>query len=159
MSLNINYYFPVAAGTDYTAVLARLITFDPGQPNFQFQTIPVNTLADDSAEEDEQFTATLSSPSSGATIGTASVAMVTITDNSAVIVELSPPTLTVMEGVGSLEFTIFRRTPTTRTVSVVFNTADGTAVDGEGRVNMTGVGRVNVSCVQRASEGRVNYDC
>ncbi len=108
------------------------------------------TAPDQSAEDDEQFTAVLSNPSPslgggiGASIGAGS-ATVTISDDTAVSVELSPLSFSMREDEGPAVFTVTKTTATTRTITVLFNTVDGTALAGEKRVNNNNIiKRVNV---------------
>ncbi len=128
-------YFVSAASGDYTAVTTQRVTFSPGQMS---QTISVATIPDQSAEDDEQFTAVLSNPSTGATIGS-SVATVTISDDTVVSFELSPLSFSIQEDEGPAVFTVTRVTDTTRTITVLFNTVDGTALAGEKMVNYASV--------------------
>ena len=69
---------------DYLAKTDEVLTFDPGVTSRTFQV----TLVDDSGYEDpENFTVTLSAPSPGATIGTAS-AVGSITDDDAPVTDM-----------------------------------------------------------------------
>lgn len=65
------------AGSDYTAT-SGTVTFNTGQATKTF-TVPI--INDGAFENDEDFTVTLSSPSSGAVLGAATVAFVTITSD------------------------------------------------------------------------------
>ena len=114
------------AGLDYMAISSQMIVFQPGQAS---QTVSVTTQPDQLAEDAEQFTAVLTNPSSGANIGD-DIATVTINDDSAVIVSLSPLAM-ANEADGMVVFTITRETETTRTIAVLFSTADISAVAGE----------------------------
>ena len=115
------------AGADYTMV-TQTVTFNPGDPS---QTVTVETLTDTIAEDPEQFTAVISNPSMGGNIGSADTATVTINDDTAVVVEFSQPAFSINENSGSAVFTVNKLTDTTRTVSVLFSTTDGTATAGE----------------------------
>ncbi len=88
------------------------------------------TISDQSAEDVEQFTAVLSNPSPGARIG-ADVATVTISDDTIVLVELSPLSFSMREDGGVAMFTVTKVTDTTRSITVLFSTVDGTALAGE----------------------------
>ena len=98
-------------------------------------TVSVTTLTDQSAEDSEEFTAVLSNPSMGGVIGTADTATVTINDGTAVIVTLNPTSFSVGEDDGSAVFTVNKLTTTSRTISVLFSTTDGTAIAGEETVS------------------------
>ena len=102
------------------------------------------TVPDQSAEDDEQFTAVLSNPSPGVTIRD-SVATVTISDDTVVSFELSPLSFSRREDQSPAMFTITKTTDTTRTITVLFNTVDGTALAGEKMVNYNGTGGVKFS--------------
>ena len=67
----------------------------------------------------------------GGVIGAANMATVTITDDTPVVVEFSQPAFNIAEDGGSAVFTVNKLTTTTRTVSVLFSTTDGTAIAGE----------------------------
>ena len=64
-------------GSDYTEV-TMTITFEAGETEFR---VPVATIGDQLAEQQEDFFATLSNPSSGLTVGAADRAIVNIADN------------------------------------------------------------------------------
>lgn len=66
------------AGSDYTAASGTLSWADGDTAN---KTFTVNITDDTTYEGNETFTATLSSPTGGATLGTPNSATVTITDN------------------------------------------------------------------------------
>ena len=66
-----------ADGSDYTAV-TRTLTFAPGVTQMN---VPVDTIDDSTAEDDEDFEAVLTNPSSLLTLGSQDVATVTIEDN------------------------------------------------------------------------------
>ena len=117
---------PVAS-QDYT-VVTRTLSFGPGDTSV---TVAVTTLTDPLAEDSENFTAVISNPSMGGAIGTADTATVTINDGTAVIVTLDPTSFSVSEDGGSAVFTVNKLTSTSRTVSVLFSTTDGTAIAGE----------------------------
>ena len=109
-------------GADYTATSGTL-TFAPGETA---KTIPVPTLEDELDEENETFNLDLSNPD-GATIldGTATG---TITDDD------EPPVIVVADAEAeegeTAEFIVTLSTTTTRTVTVDYATAGGTAEEG-----------------------------
>ena len=108
--------------------MTQTLTFNAGETS---QTVTVETLSDQSAEDSEQFTAVLSNPSTGGVVGTANVATVTISDGTVVMVELAPATFSIGEDDGSAVFRVNKLTTTSRTISVLFSTTDGTAIAGE----------------------------
>ena len=55
-TLVIANYFSIIAGNDYTAIVQREITFEPGQSSINI-TIPITV--DDSPEPEETFTVTI----------------------------------------------------------------------------------------------------
>ena len=113
-------------GSDYTTMSGTL-QFAPGEAS---KTIPVPTVEDTVEEQTETFTVTLSNPS-GAAIqdGTASGA---ITDDDGTVTALPLLNIsdaTVEEG-GTAQFLITLSRTSTRTVTVDYATADGTAEAG-----------------------------
>ena len=109
-------------GADYTATSGTL-TFAPGEDS---KTIPVPTLEDEIDEENETFTLNLSNPD-GATIqdGTATG---TINDDD------EPPAIVIADAEAeegeTAEFTVTLSAITSRTVTVDYATAGGTAEEG-----------------------------
>ena len=113
-------------GSDYAAASGTL-QFAPGEAS---KTIPVPTVEDTVEEQTETFTVTLSNPS-GATIqdGTATG---TITDDDGPVTALPLLNIiddTVEEG-EQAQFTVTLSRTSTRTVTVDYATADGTAEAG-----------------------------
>ena len=110
------------AGSDYTANSGTL-NFAAGVTT---QTITVAILEDTVNEASETFSVTLSSPTGGATLGTAIVSTATIVDNDQMpgTFNLSPaPIVSVNEGDGSVTFTVTRTGGTDGEVTVNFATA------------------------------------
>ncbi len=99
------------------------VTFRAGAMQ-QLVSIPIAT--DDEGEDLETFTAVLSSPSAGVTIGVGT-ATVEITDTTPVLVEFDPDAVSGREDGNTIIFTIVKRTTTTQTVSVVFSTSSVSA--------------------------------
>lgn len=99
------------------------MTFNPGQT---LETVSVPTLSDAIAENTEQFIAVLSDASTGITIGD-DTATVDIEDSTNVMVEFEPTSFSAQESSREATFIIVKRTSTTRTVTVLFSTTDGTA--------------------------------
>jgi glucose/arabinose dehydrogenase len=122
-----------AAGADYVSTTGTL-TFAPGTTS---QTVGIPILDDVLDEADETFTLQLSSPANGfvARNGTA-----TIQDDD------PPPSVSVGNvttlegdtGFSNAAFTLSLSAPSTRTVSVNFATADGTATAGQDYQQLNG---------------------
>jgi phosphopantetheinyl transferase (holo-ACP synthase) len=112
------------AGSDYSATSGSL-TFAPGQTSQSFQ-VPI--IDDELDEPDETLTLTLSNPD-GATLGTPSIAILTITDNDAPpTVAFSAPVYSVAEGDGSAAVIVSLSHPSSQTISVAY--ASGEAPPG-----------------------------
>ena len=113
-------------GTDYDAASGTL-TFGPGATR---QTIEVRTRQDTAAEPNETFTVTLNSPS-GATLRDAG-AVGTIIDDDAP--DPAGPALTVSDAKARegeiLRFRVILTPPGSETVTVDYQTASGTAIEG-----------------------------
>ena len=109
-------------GADYTATSGTL-TFAPGE---DAQTIAVSTREDEVDEENETFTLNLSNPD-GATIQDGA-ATGTINDDD------EPPAIVIADAEAeegeTAEFTVTLSAITTRTVTVDYATAGGTAQEG-----------------------------
>ncbi len=117
-----------ADGDDYTAKSGTL-TFDAGETS---KTVSVS-IADDENESDETFTVTLSN-ASGANLGTSS-ATGTIR-NRTVVIETTP-TMSIAGGAGkegdddNIDFTVTLDEAATGTVTVDYQTSDGSADAGD----------------------------
>ena len=126
-----------AAGSDYTTKTGTL-TFAAGQTT---KTIMVSTVEDDVQEETEAFTVTLSNPT-GATLADDS-GTGTITDDDdeggggVTTPELSIGDAAVEEG-GTAEFEVTLSPAGSETVTVDFQTVDGTAAAGSDYTTKTG---------------------
>lgn len=118
-------------GSDFTAVPATTLMFAPGETSKQFT---VNVTGDTTAEPNETFTVTLSSPTN-ATLGTATATATIQNDDGAVIPRISIADAMVTEGnsgTTTLAFNVTLDTApaTGQTVTVQFATANGTGVLG-----------------------------
>jgi hypothetical protein len=129
--------YVLAAGTatagDDFEVLSGTVTFEPGETS---KSILVNIPNDTVYEGSESFTATLSNPTGGATLGT-NVGTVTITDEGdapAISIADAP---VVNEG-GELEFTVTRAGDLSSALSVDYATSDGSATAGSDYTAVTG---------------------
>lgn len=112
------------AGSDFTSA-SGTVTFAAGQTSV---TINVSTIDDTVVESAETMSVTLSAPTGGAVLGTAT-AIGTINDNDTAPANLAIGNASVTEG-GSLVFTVTRSGTTTSAVSASFATASGTATSG-----------------------------
>ena len=114
-----------SAGSDYTARSGTLV-FQPGQ---QAKTIDVPVSDDTRQEGNETFTVSLSSPQNATLrkeVGTA-----TIEDNDGTdLPTLAIDDAEVSEGGGNAVFSVIRSGQTTETVTVEYETLDGTASAG-----------------------------
>jgi len=118
------------AGADYTAVAGTLV-FNPGDTQ---KTITVPILEDNLQENSETFSVNLSSPSSNATLGSASSAVVTIVDNdSGSTIQFNTTSYTVNESAGAVVLTVTanRLGNSNTQLSVQYTTRDGSAVAGQ----------------------------
>ena len=113
------------AGSDYTAV-SQTVTFAAGESS---KTVSIPITDDSLAEGNETVSLSLTSPSTGATLGTPSSATLTIVDNDRAFA-FSLATYSVGEAGPSATVTINRIGSTVGTDSVHFATANGTATAG-----------------------------
>ena len=111
------------AGSDYKSASGEL-RFEPGETT---QTVSVETLADELAEDTEQFTVELSAPL-GATVADG-IGEGTISDDDDAP-ELSIDDVPAVSEGETAEFTVRLSATSGRTVSVSYRTVDGTAVAG-----------------------------
>ncbi|MEM7323774.1 MAG: Calx-beta domain-containing protein, partial [Actinomycetota bacterium] len=124
------------AGSDYVAFTGT-VTFPANQTTI---LQPVGIIGDTVFEGTEDFTVTLSNPSSGLTIadGTATV---TITDNDPEppgVPDLSVGDVTVGEGDGTVDVTITADETSTSPVTFDLSTTDGTATAGSDYTAVSG---------------------
>jgi hypothetical protein len=115
------------AGQDYTAVNGTL-TFPANSPNNASLNVVVPILDDVLDEPDETFSVALGVPANGV-VGTLGTASVTITDNDPPV-SFTVSDATVVEtnaGTPVLQFFVYRSPGTPATVTVNYQTADGTA--------------------------------
>jgi len=120
------------SGSDFTAKTGT-VSFAAGVTS---QTITVSTIDDATVESAETMTVTLSSPSSGATISTAT-GTGTINDNDVAPAQLAIGNASATEG-GTLSFTVTRGGNTGTAVSASYATASGTATSGSDFTAKTG---------------------
>jgi parallel beta-helix repeat protein len=127
------------AGNDYTTTSGTL-NFAAGDLS---ETFNVPILDDAAVEGSEQFTATLSNPSSDATLGAGNPATVTITDFEPGQVVFSNATYAVGETGGTVTITVNRVNGSDGAASVNYTTAPGTATPGAGNDYTTTGGTFN----------------
>lgn len=130
-SCNVNYATAngtAAAGSDYTAASGTL-TFGSTQTSLTFS---VATTDDTAVESAETFTASLSSPSGGATLGSPSTATATISDNDSGGSGCSGVSFRVSDYADEegqpIVFTVTKVGTNSSTCSLNYATANGTAV-------------------------------
>jgi hypothetical protein len=116
-------------GKDYTPV-AGTLNWATGDQSSKTFTVPVVNDALD--EDDETIDLSLSSPGGGATIGTQNTAVLTIVDDDPTP-SISVSDVSVQEGNSGTTPAVFKLTlsaPSGRSLSVQYQTADGTAAAG-----------------------------
>lgn len=115
------------AGSDYTAIPATTMTFNPGEISKSFN---VAILDDVAAEPDETVQLSLSNPSVNATLGAQATATLTILDDTQPSVRFSSAAFNELENAGFATITVELSVPFSGEVSVNYATADNTAVAG-----------------------------
>jgi hypothetical protein len=135
------------AGVDFVNT-GGTVNFTGGQSS---QTFTVAICNDAAIEGSETFTVTLSSPTGGATIGSPSSAVVTITDDDVAMpgtVQFAQAFYTVGEGDGSVTLTVTRTGGSDGAISVNYVFAGGTA---------TGAGACAAGVDYAATSGTLNW--
>ncbi len=115
------------APADYTAV-TQTVSFAAGDTANKTVTIPI--VDDALVEGNETVTVGLSAPTGGATLGTQSTAVLTITDNDVPppgTLQLSAATYSVAESGGTATITVTRTGGSAGAVGVTLTTSNGTA--------------------------------
>ena len=113
-------------GRDFTAV-AGTLTFAPGEVS---KTITVPILDDNRVEGDESLSVILSNPRGGATLGTNSIASLTIIDQEPGQFVFSNAVVNTIENYGYVTISVQRINGSTGPASVNYSTTDGSAVAG-----------------------------
>jgi N-acetylneuraminic acid mutarotase len=122
------------AGSDYTST-STVVSFAVGQTS---RTVGVPILGDTVSEGDESVNLTLSSPTSGGTLGAQRRAVLTITDNDSFgFVEFANYVVTVNEASATATITVRRVGGLSGTVDVTYQTSNQSAKAGG---DYTGVG-------------------
>ena len=112
---------------DYTAV-SQTVSFANGDTASKTVNIPISD--DTTVEANETVNLALTSPTGGATLGSPSTAVLTITDNDvapAGTIQFSAATYSVGENAGTATVTVTRTGGSSGAVSVTFATSNGTA--------------------------------
>jgi len=121
-------------GSDYTGVTGQVFF----APNETIKTVTIPIADDALLEGNETVLLTLSNPTNGAVLGSPAQAVLTIGDNELSSVQFRSPTFSVGEGAGNAIITVTRNSGV-GTLSVVYDTADGSAVAGTNFQRRTGV--------------------
>jgi hypothetical protein len=115
-------------GSDYTAPITRVLTFDPGVDTV---SIPLTILQDTIEEARETIRFALSDPTAGMTLGGRSTTVVRITDDDpAGALAFAATQFTATEGGPAAVITVVRTGGTASGVTVQFATSNGTATAG-----------------------------
>jgi hypothetical protein len=113
-----------AAPADYTAVGPTTLTFSPGQP--LTKTVTVAVKGDLTDELDETFKVNLSAPTNATLLN--GVGVGTIKDNDAAAISINNLSVTEPDAyTAAMTFTVKLSLASSRTVTVNYMTADGTA--------------------------------
>ncbi len=126
-----------AAGSDYVAATGTL-SFMPGETS---KTFSIQILDDSSDEDDEKVIIKLSNPTINAQLGEPGVAALSITDDD------PPPTVTIDDvnvsegdaGTSNANFSVSLSSPSGKTITLNFATADGSAKAGSDYAGGAGV--------------------
>ena len=121
------------AGSDYTDTEGTLV-FGAGEISKTF-TVPV--LNDGLGEGNETVNLTLSDPTGGATLGTTTIAVLTLADDE-VTLQFSAATYSVVEGAVNATITVARSGPTASAVSINYSVSDGSATAGSDYKTVSG---------------------
>ncbi|MBT8198519.1 MAG: hypothetical protein KJO84_08495, partial [Acidimicrobiia bacterium] len=135
--------YATAAGTaglgDFTATSGTL-TWADGDTTEQTITVPITD--DPLVEAEEAFAVTLSNPTGGAALGTATTTVTIIDDDIFTVpgvISLTVSNVTVNETDGTVSITVTRTDGLGGAVDVEFATASGTATEGEDFEALSGI--------------------
>lgn len=125
------------AGSDYTAKAGTLSWTNGDSAN---KTFTVGILNDLIAESSEAFTATLSGPTGGASLGALSSATVAINDDDTApgTLVLAASSYSTAETAGSVVVTVKRTSGSGGAISVAYATTGGTATAGSDYTSVSG---------------------
>jgi uncharacterized repeat protein (TIGR01451 family) len=124
------------AGLDYSGEASGTLTFAPGDTSRTFSVLIIN---DALYEGSENFYLVLSNPTNGASFGSPSTAMVTITDNDpAPTLQFSSASYSIGEAAGSVTITVTKAGTSLLTHAVNYATSDGSAAAGSDYTSASG---------------------
>jgi Calx-beta domain/Domain of unknown function (DUF4214) len=118
------------SGQDYTAVVSQVVSFANGDTVSKTVIIPI--INDSTFEGNETVNLALSNPTGGATLGSSNTAVLTILEDDP-IPSLSIDNVSLNEGhIGTKQFnfTVTLSNSSSQTVTVSYNTSNGTAAGG-----------------------------
>jgi uncharacterized protein with beta-barrel porin domain len=116
------------AGQDFDA-LSGTLNWDDGESGTKTIVIPITP--DSTVEPDETFTLNLSNPSTGLSLDTSSTTVTILDDDNAGVVNLDSATYSVNEKAGHITVSATRSNGSSGSVTVDYNTNNGTAVAGQ----------------------------
>jgi hypothetical protein len=123
-------------GTDYTAPISRVLTFDPGVRSVP---LPVSIMQDTIEEASETIRFALRDPTGGMVLGARPSTVLTITDDDpAGALAFASAVYTAAEGGPAAVITVTRTGGTASGVTVQYATTNGTAIAGADYVNRAG---------------------
>jgi len=128
-----------AGGGDFTATSGTL-SWAEGDASEQTITVPITD--DPLVEIEEAFAVTLSNPTGGAALGTATTTVTIIDDDIFTVpgvISLTVSSVTVNETDGTVSFTVTRTDGLGGAVEVEFATVSGTATEGEDFEPLSGI--------------------
>jgi hypothetical protein len=140
-TLNITINYGTSSGTatsgsDFTATSGTL-TFKPGDHS---KFINISIINDSVYEPDQNFTITLSNPSSNVIVGSPGIATVTIKDDdSAPSIQFQSQSYNASEGGSLATINVMLSAPSEVPISVNYTTTDGTAIAGINYTQSSGV--------------------
>ncbi len=124
------------SGSDFMATTG-VLTFKPGDYS---KLIPISIINDSIYEPDQNFTITLSSPSSNVIIGSPATATITIKDDdTAPSIQFQSQSYNVSEGGSLATINVVLSAPSEVPIGVSYSTADGTALAGMNYTQTSGV--------------------
>ena len=140
------------ADGDYVPVGGQLITFDPETNEAEFV---VQTIEDNKLESNETLTVVLSSATNATGVSGSPATGTIVNDDGQPVVSISGPS-SVVEGTGVggvATYTVALTNPSFQTITVVLNTADGSATAGS---DYTGVAGQTVTFTPGQTSQQVN---
>lgn len=123
------------AGSDYTSVIAGLVTFNPGET---LKQIAIDIVGDFIVEPDETFFVDLSDATNASIFDSQGVGIL-LNDDTAGVIFFESATFSVNEGTPVAIITVRRTGGLSSGVSVQYSSIDGTATAGQDFTRVTGV--------------------